>query len=162
MSLVVSVHFKIDTKSTQTPKNRHKMQKIDTKNIPLIVRATVNDKRKIRVYVNMERVKEFDTIQEAIKFMRHKTPLELLFDKIWDTPKDKFAWRAIFRDHEEMEKDRIESEIIKQCAEKATSEAHNKEVHRQQIMQAFITGFQNWDSDLTPFEYYNQTYGHEK
>jgi len=69
MSLVVSVHFKIDTKSTQTPKNRHKMQKIDTKNIPLIVRATVNDKRKIRVYVNMERVKEFNTIQEAIKFM---------------------------------------------------------------------------------------------
>lgn len=69
MSLVVSVHFKIDTKSTQTPKNRHKMQKIDTKNIPLIVRATVNDKRKIRVYVNMERVREFDTIQEAIKFM---------------------------------------------------------------------------------------------
>ena len=69
MSLVVSVHFKIDTKSTQTPKNRHKMQKIDTKNIPLIVRATVNDKRKIRVYVNMERVREFNTIQEAIKFM---------------------------------------------------------------------------------------------
>ena len=67
--MVVSVYFKIDTKSTQTPKNRHKMQKIDTKNIPLIVRATVNDKRKIRVYVNMERVKEFDTIQEAIKFM---------------------------------------------------------------------------------------------
>jgi hypothetical protein len=76
MSLVVSVHFKIDTKSTQTPKNRHKMQKIDTKNIPSntqIVRATVNDKRKIRVYVNMERVKEFDTIQEAIKFIRHDT-----------------------------------------------------------------------------------------
>jgi len=75
MSLVVSVHFKIDTKSTQTPKNRHKMQKIDTKNIPLttqIVRATVNDKRKIRVYVNMERVREFDTIQEAIKFIRHE------------------------------------------------------------------------------------------
>jgi hypothetical protein len=72
----VSVHFKIDTKSTQTPKNRHKMQKIDTKNIPSntqIVRATVNDKRKIRVYVNMERVKEFDTIQEAIKFIRHDT-----------------------------------------------------------------------------------------
>ena len=72
----MSVCFKIDTKSTQTPKNRHKMQKIDTKNIPSntqIVRATVNDKRKIRVYVNMERVKEFDTIQEAIKFIRHDT-----------------------------------------------------------------------------------------
>lgn len=73
--MVVSVYFKIDTKSTQTPKNRHKMQKIDTKTIPSntqIVRATVNDKRKIRVYVNMERVKEFDTIQEAIKFIRYE------------------------------------------------------------------------------------------
>jgi hypothetical protein len=51
------------------------MQKIDTKTIPSntqIVRATVNDKRKIRVYVNMERVKEFDTIQEAIKFIRYE------------------------------------------------------------------------------------------
>ena len=68
----MSVPFKIDTKSTQTPKNRHKMQKIDTKNIPLsaqIVRATVNDKRKIRVYVDQEKVGEFDTIQEAIKYM---------------------------------------------------------------------------------------------
>lgn len=75
MSLVVSVPFKIDTKSTQTPKNRHKMQKIDTKNIPLsaqIVRATVNDKRKLRVYVDQKRVGEFNTIQEAIKFIRHE------------------------------------------------------------------------------------------
>jgi formylmethanofuran dehydrogenase subunit E len=48
------------------------MQKIDTKNIPLstqIVRAVVNDKRRIRVYVDQERVGEFDTIQEAIKYM---------------------------------------------------------------------------------------------
>ena len=50
------------------------MQKIDTKNIPLstqIVRAVVNDKRRIRVYVDQERVGEFNTIQEAIKFIRH-------------------------------------------------------------------------------------------
>lgn len=51
------------------------MKKIDTKGIPLstqMVRATVNDKRRIRVYVNMERVGEFNTIQEAIKFIRHE------------------------------------------------------------------------------------------
>lgn len=50
------------------------MQKIDTKNIPLttqIVRAVVNDKRRIRVYVDQGKVGEFDTIQEAIKFIRH-------------------------------------------------------------------------------------------
>lgn len=31
MRLVVSFYFEIDTKPTQTPKNRHKMRKIDTK-----------------------------------------------------------------------------------------------------------------------------------
>jgi hypothetical protein len=74
MRLVVSFYFEIDTRSTQTPKNRHKMQKIDTNGVPLyarIVRATVNDKRRIRVYVDQERVGEFDTIQEAIKFITH-------------------------------------------------------------------------------------------
>jgi hypothetical protein len=74
MRLVVSFCFEIDTRSTQTPKNRHKMQKIDTNGVPLyarIVRATVNDKRRIRVYVDQERVGEFDTIQEAIKFITH-------------------------------------------------------------------------------------------
>jgi hypothetical protein len=74
MRLVVSFCFEIDTRSTQTPKNRHKMQKIDTNGVPLyarIVRATVNDKRRIRVYVDQERVGEFDTIQEALKFITH-------------------------------------------------------------------------------------------
>jgi hypothetical protein len=74
MRLVVSFYFEIDTRSTQTPKNRHKMQKIDTSGVPLyarIVRATVNDKRRIRVYVDQERVGEFDTIQEALKFITH-------------------------------------------------------------------------------------------
>jgi hypothetical protein len=88
MRLVVSFCFEIDTRSTQTPKNRHKMQKIDTNGVPLyarIVRATVNDnrrirvydqervndKRRIRVYADQERVGEFDTIQEALKFITH-------------------------------------------------------------------------------------------
>ena len=31
MRLIVSFYFEIDTNSTQTPKNRHKMKKIDTK-----------------------------------------------------------------------------------------------------------------------------------
>ena len=74
MRLVVSFYFEIDTKPTQTPKNRHKMQKIDTNGVPSyarIVRATVNEKRKLRVYINQERMGDFDTIQEAIKFIRY-------------------------------------------------------------------------------------------
>lgn len=74
MRLVVSFYFEIDTKPTQTPKNRHKMQKIDTNGVPSyarIVRAAVNDERKLRVYINQERVGDFDTIQEALKFITH-------------------------------------------------------------------------------------------
>jgi hypothetical protein len=74
MRLVVSFCFEIDTRSTQTPKNRHKMQKIDTNGVPLyarIVRATVNNKKKLRVYINQVRMGDFNTIQEALKFIRH-------------------------------------------------------------------------------------------
>ena len=74
MRLVVSFYFEIDTKPTQTPKNRHKMRKIDTNGVPSyarIVRATVNKKRKLRVYINQEAMEDFNTIQEAIKFIRH-------------------------------------------------------------------------------------------
>jgi hypothetical protein len=74
MRLVVSFCFEIDTRSTQTPKNRHKMQKIDTNGVPLyarIVRATVNNKKKLRVYINQVRMGDFNTIQEALKFITH-------------------------------------------------------------------------------------------
>lgn len=74
MRLVVSFYFEIDTISTQTPKNRHKMQKIDTNGVPLcarIVRATVNNKKKLRVYINQEAMGDFNTIQEALKFITH-------------------------------------------------------------------------------------------
>ena len=50
------------------------MQKIDTNGVPLyarIVRATVNNKRKLRVYINQEVMGDFNTIQEALKFIRH-------------------------------------------------------------------------------------------
>ena len=73
MRLVVSLCFEIDTRSTQTPKNRHKMQKIDTSGVHLhtrIVMATVNNKKKSRVYVNQEMMGDFDTEQEALKFIR--------------------------------------------------------------------------------------------
>ena len=38
----------------------------------------------------------------------------------------------------EMYHDEIEALIIKQCAEQSTSEAHKKEIHRQQIIQTYI------------------------
>lgn len=50
------------------------MQKIDTNGVPLyarIVRATVNNKRKLRVYINQEVMGDFNTIQEALKFITH-------------------------------------------------------------------------------------------
>jgi hypothetical protein len=43
MRLVVSLTFKIDTNSTQTPKKRHKMAKIDTHKIKILHAEVVDD-----------------------------------------------------------------------------------------------------------------------
>ena len=47
-------------------------------------------------------------------------------------------WEIIKQQAREMYHDEIEALIIKQCAEESTSEAHKKEIHRQQILQTYI------------------------
>jgi hypothetical protein len=63
---------------------------------------------------------------------KEKTATEWLFQKIWDTPKDKFIWHALLKQAKEMEK--------------------------QQIIDAFEKGgLDGWN--LTSAEYYyNDTY----
>jgi hypothetical protein len=67
-----------------------------------------------------------------------KTATEWLFEKIWDTSKDKFIWHALLKQAKEMEK--------------------------QQINDAFESGENNIDADgcqenRNGFEqYYNETY----
>ncbi len=34
-----------------------------------------------------------------------------------------------------------------------------KEMEKKQIIEAIITGFANWDSELGSEQYYNETYG---
>jgi hypothetical protein len=72
----------------------------------------------------------------------------------------------------EMYQDEIEAAIIKQCAEESTSKAHNKEIHRQQIMETYIAAkmernlvkkhfayFLKLDRvKIAAQEYYNKTY----
>jgi hypothetical protein len=74
---------------------------------------------------------------------------------------------------QELHKDDIESAIIKDCAEESTSAAHNKEVHRQQIIAAYIAAkmernkvkkhfayFLKLDRvQIAAQEYFNDTYG---
>jgi len=73
----------------------------------------------------------------------------------------------------EMYQDEIEAAIIKNCATESTSAAHKKEVHRQQIMEAYIAAKMERNKVKKHFayflklervqiaaqEYYNQTYG---
>ena len=73
----------------------------------------------------------------------------------------------------EMYQDEIEAAIIKDCATESTSAAHNKEIHRQQIIAAYIAAkmernkvkkhfayFLKLDRvQIAAQEYYNQTYG---
>ena len=35
--------------------------------------------------------------------MEKQTPLEFLFEQLWETPKDKFTWNAILEKAKEME-----------------------------------------------------------
>jgi len=75
--------------------------------------------------------------------------------------------------YKEISKDEIEAAIIKDCATESTSAAHKKEVHRQQIMEAYIAAKMERNKVKKHFayflklervqiaaqEYYNQTYG---
>ena len=68
----------------------------------------------------------------------------------------------------EMYQDEIEALIIKQCAEESTSEAHKKEIHRQQIIAAYKAAMHTQyleSHTLTRYgyihkaeQYYNETY----
>ena len=60
---------------------------------------------------------------------------------------------------EEIELDAKESAIIKQCAEKSTSEAHKKDIHRQQIIAAYEKGWEECNNlKYLPATYYETTY----
>ena len=67
-----------------------------------------------------------------------KTPVKELFDKLWDTPKDKFTWYAILR----------------QILEK------EKEVITEAFLDGKLDGWQNqW---AHPNDYYNETFNTEE
>ncbi len=63
-----------------------------------------------------------------------KTPVQELFDKLWDTPKDKFTWYAI-------RKEMLEKE---------------KEVIMDSFLDGKLDGWHNQWAD--PKEYYNETF----
>ena len=68
-----------------------------------------------------------------------QTAVEWLFEKLWETPKDKFTWYSILEKAKQMEKERIET-------------AYNKgTVHGIDYPESTLP--------LTGEQYYNETYG---
>jgi hypothetical protein len=63
-----------------------------------------------------------------------QTAVEWLFEKLWDSPKDKLTWNAILEQAKEMEKQQI-------------MEANN---------QGYYDGYK--DNGNNPEQYYNNTY----
>ena len=52
-----------------------------------------------------------------------------------------------------------EAAIIKQCAEESTSAAHDKEIHRQEIIAAYKKGWEECNNlKYLPATYYETTY----
>ena len=64
-----------------------------------------------------------------------QTATEWLFEKLWETPKDKLAWFKILMEAKEMEK--------------------------EHLMMAYNDGYVNavFKGTRKPIEYYNETYG---
>ena len=66
--------------------------------------------------------------------MEKQTAVEWLFEKLWDTPKDKLTWHTILNKAKKMEK-------------KDIMDAHN---------QGYADGYR--DNGISPIDYYNETY----
>ena len=66
-----------------------------------------------------------------------QTSVQLLFEKLWDEPKDKFTWNAILKNHLEM--------------------------HKHEIMDARRNGSykvtEKYGEKRPNIQYYNETYG---
>jgi hypothetical protein len=62
-----------------------------------------------------------------------QTATQWLFDKLWETPKDKLTWNAILEQAKAMEK--------------------------EQIRDAYWNGYENYDNEETAEQYYVETYG---
>jgi hypothetical protein len=66
-----------------------------------------------------------------------QTAVEWLFEKLWETPKDKLTWNTILIKAKKMEKEQI-------------MEAHN---------QGYADGYR--DNGNSPIDYYNETFKSE-
>ena len=62
-----------------------------------------------------------------------QTAVDWYFTELWNAPKDKFIWHSI---------------LIKA-----------KEMEKEQIIDSWWDGCQNWDSEKEAEQYYNETYG---
>ena len=85
-----------------------------------------------------------ETTETLTKFLNDKrmsnkkqSSVESLFQKLWDTPKDKFTWYAILEEH--------------------------KEMHKEEIAEAYWNGSDGIEGKTYIIEmgkeYYNQTFG---
>jgi hypothetical protein len=66
--------------------------------------------------------------------MAKQTPVEWLFEQLWETPKDKLIWHTILKKAKEIEKQHI-------------MDAHN---------QGYADGY--FDNANSSIDYYNETY----
>jgi len=63
---------------------------------------------------------------------KKQTSVEQLFHKLWDTPKDKFTWYAILKEH--------------------------MAIHKEEIIDAYNKGEFNQGCNGSAEDYYNETY----
>jgi len=86
---------------------------------------------------------------------KQQTAVEWLWEIAYNRELTVEDWKQA----KEMYQDEIEAAIIKQCAEESTSEAHKKDIHRQQIIAAYKKGWEECNNlKYLPATYYETTY----
>jgi hypothetical protein len=71
--------------------------------------------------------------------MKKQTAVELMFDQLWETPKDKLAWFKILMDAKEMDKEQMHDTWVDS--------------------RTFDKGDNYFGKQKSFDEYYNETYG---
>ena len=99
-----------------------------------------NSKRIVLEMHNEKPEKCTEAIKEPSNNDQMKTPVKELYERLWETNKDKFTWIAILDDILEKEKEQIVNAYKEGCSDSILDESTDEERAK---------------------EYYNETYGGE-
>lgn len=104
-------------------------------------------------------------LDEALSNETSETLTKFLNDKRMTNETQKTAVECFIEELEEKGKAYEENQVVRtiniciDVSDYMALKVQAKEMEKEQIIQAILTGFSNWDTELGSEQYYEQTYG---